>query len=39
MAEWSNEYLRGAGMEMYTEQFSHSFIGLTFPEAAEQVFQ
>ncbi|KAI6190462.1 Calcium-activated potassium channel subunit alpha-1 [Aphelenchoides bicaudatus] len=38
MAEWSNEYLRGAGMEMYNEKFSYSFIGMTFQESAELLF-
>ncbi|EJW72642.1 hypothetical protein WUBG_16453, partial [Wuchereria bancrofti] len=32
---WLNDYLRGAGMEMYTESLSHSCVGLTFTEAAE----
>ncbi|GMS79498.1 hypothetical protein PENTCL1PPCAC_1673 [Pristionchus entomophagus] len=32
---WLNDYLRGAGMEMYTEKLSEAFVGLTFPEAAE----
>ncbi|CAD5218532.1 unnamed protein product [Bursaphelenchus okinawaensis] len=36
--EWLNEYLRGAGMEMYTETLSPSTVGLTFPEAAELLF-
>uniref|UniRef100_A0A0N5ABA1 BK channel n=1 Tax=Syphacia muris TaxID=451379 RepID=A0A0N5ABA1_9BILA len=35
---WLNDYLRGAGMEMYTETLSHSFVGMTFPEAAELAF-
>uniref|UniRef100_A0A914S5P1 Calcium-activated potassium channel BK alpha subunit domain-containing protein n=2 Tax=Ascarididae TaxID=6250 RepID=A0A914S5P1_PAREQ len=25
-------------MEMYTETLSHSYVGMTFPEAAEFVF-
>jgi potassium large conductance calcium-activated channel subfamily M alpha protein 1 len=32
---WLNDYLRGAGMEMYTESLSASFVGYTFPEAVE----
>ncbi|KJH50614.1 Calcium-activated potassium channel slowpoke domain protein [Dictyocaulus viviparus] len=32
---WLNDYLRGAGMEMYTEKLSHAFVGMSFPEAAE----
>nr|UGC41721.1 calcium-activated potassium channel slo-1 [Ditylenchus destructor] len=36
--EWTNEYLRGAGMEMYTEALSHSCIGMNFPEASELLF-
>ncbi|MCP9265553.1 Calcium-activated potassium channel subunit alpha-1 [Dirofilaria immitis] len=32
---WLNDYLRGAGMEMYTESLSHSCVGMTFTEAAE----
>ncbi|VDK71699.1 unnamed protein product [Gongylonema pulchrum] len=32
-----NDYLRGAGMEMYTESLSHSYVGMTFTEAAECV--
>ncbi|KAL1228594.1 Calcium-activated potassium channel [Trichinella spiralis] len=35
MPGWLNEYLRGAGMEMYTENFSPSFYGMTFPDAAD----
>ncbi|KRX96084.1 Calcium-activated potassium channel slo-1 [Trichinella pseudospiralis] len=35
MPGWLNEYLRGAGMEMYTEKFSPSFYGMTFPDAAD----
>ncbi|KAL3125406.1 hypothetical protein niasHT_002134 [Heterodera trifolii] len=38
MAEWLNEYLRGAGMEMYTETMSHSFAGMRFRDAAELLF-
>ncbi|VDK87339.1 unnamed protein product [Onchocerca ochengi] len=33
--QWLNDYLRGAGMEMYTESLSHSCVGMTFTEAAE----
>lgn len=33
--EWLNLYLCGAGMEMYTETLSHSFVGSTFPQTAE----
>ncbi|ETN82219.1 Calcium-activated BK potassium channel alpha subunit [Necator americanus] len=32
---WLNDYLRGAGMEMYTEKLSNAFNGMSFPEAAE----
>lgn len=32
---WLNDYLRGSGMEMYTETLSNSFVGMTFPEATE----
>ncbi|OAF67328.1 hypothetical protein A3Q56_04942, partial [Intoshia linei] len=32
---WQNEYMRGTGMEIYTEQFSIAFYGLTFAEAVE----
>jgi len=35
MPQWQNDYLRGTGMEMYTEYLSPAFSGLTFPEAAE----
>ncbi|KRX81498.1 Calcium-activated potassium channel slo-1 [Trichinella nativa] len=35
---WLNDYLRGAGMEIYTESLSHSFVGMTFPETAELMF-
>ncbi|ESO01730.1 hypothetical protein HELRODRAFT_112655 [Helobdella robusta] len=38
MPQWLNDYLRGTGMEMYTELLSNSFAGLTFPEAAELCF-
>uniref|UniRef100_A0A1I7ZQ92 BK channel n=2 Tax=Steinernema glaseri TaxID=37863 RepID=A0A1I7ZQ92_9BILA len=33
--QWLNDYLRGAGMEMYTETLSHSYVGMGFPEAAD----
>lgn len=36
--EWLNEYLRGAGMEMYTETMSPSFNGMRFPDASELLF-
>ncbi|OQV23876.1 Calcium-activated potassium channel slo-1 [Hypsibius exemplaris] len=32
---WKSEYLRGTGMEMYSEILSQAFVGLTFAEAAE----
>ncbi|CAJ0582552.1 unnamed protein product, partial [Mesorhabditis spiculigera] len=32
---WLNDYLRGAGMEMYTESLSPAFNGMSFPQAAE----
>uniref|UniRef100_A0A5S6QWD3 BK channel n=1 Tax=Trichuris muris TaxID=70415 RepID=A0A5S6QWD3_TRIMR len=35
---WLNDYLRGAGMEIYTETLSHSFVGMTFPETVELIF-
>lgn len=38
MALWHNDYLRGTGMEMYTEYLSNAFVGLSFPEAAELCF-
>ncbi|XP_055355099.1 calcium-activated potassium channel slowpoke-like isoform X2 [Paramacrobiotus metropolitanus] len=38
LAEWQNDYLRGTGMEMYTENLSNSFVGMTFPQAAEICF-
>lgn len=37
-AHWQNDYLRGTGMEMYTEYLSPAFVGLNFPEAAELCF-
>ncbi|GBP18942.1 Calcium-activated potassium channel slowpoke [Eumeta japonica] len=33
----TNDYLRGTGMEMYTETLSISFVGMQFPLAAEAV--
>ncbi|ELU08381.1 hypothetical protein CAPTEDRAFT_138076 [Capitella teleta] len=38
MPQWQNDYMRGTGMEMYTEYLSSAFIGMTFPEAAEMCF-
>lgn len=38
MLDWLNDYLRGSGMEMYTEELSSSFTGLTFPQCAESVY-
>ncbi|GFR06305.1 calcium-activated potassium channel slowpoke [Trichonephila clavata] len=38
MPEWQNDYLCGTGMEMYTENLSPSFGGMTFPQAAELCF-
>lgn len=35
MAMWTNDYMRGTGMEMYTEKLSSAFIGMAFGEAAE----
>ncbi|XP_067937566.1 calcium-activated potassium channel slowpoke-like isoform X2 [Watersipora subatra] len=35
---WQNDYLRGTGMEMYTQIFSAAFIGMSFPMAAELCF-
>lgn len=35
--EWLNEYLRGAGMEMYTMELSPTCVAMNFPEAAEFV--
>ncbi|KAL5968847.1 Calcium-activated potassium channel slo-1 [Taenia solium] len=35
---WLNDYMEGAGMEMYTEQFSPSFEKMTFAAAAELCF-
>ncbi|KAK0056561.1 calcium-activated potassium channel slowpoke-like isoform X8 [Biomphalaria pfeifferi] len=38
MAQWQTDYMRGTGMEMYTEYLSSAFNTLTFPEAAELCF-
>uniref|UniRef100_A0A1I7V4S2 BK_channel_a domain-containing protein n=2 Tax=Caenorhabditis tropicalis TaxID=1561998 RepID=A0A1I7V4S2_9PELO len=35
---WLNDYLRGAGMEMYTESLSPAFVNMSFPEAANLLF-
>lgn len=35
---WQNDYLCGTGMEMYTENLSTSFIGMTYPQTAELCF-
>ena len=35
MPQWQNDYMRGTGMEMYTEYLSAAFVGMSFPEAAE----
>ncbi|CAI2352438.1 unnamed protein product [Caenorhabditis sp. 36 PRJEB53466] len=35
---WLNDYLRGAGMEMYTERLSPAFVNMSFPEAANLLF-
>ncbi|KAG8272008.1 Calcium-activated potassium channel subunit alpha-1 [Homalodisca vitripennis] len=32
---WQNDYLRGTGMEMYTEWLSPTFIGMPFAQATE----
>ncbi|KAK2588164.1 hypothetical protein KPH14_004209 [Odynerus spinipes] len=32
---WQNDYLRGTGMEMYTETLSPTFIGMPFARATE----
>lgn len=34
MQKW-NDYLRGTGMEMYTETLSPSFVGMKFCSATE----
>lgn len=36
--QWLNDYQRGAGMEMYTEDLSNSFVGMTFADAARLCF-
>ncbi|KAK9884602.1 hypothetical protein WA026_007442 [Henosepilachna vigintioctopunctata] len=38
MQVWTNDYLRGTGMEMYTETLSPSFIGMPFGQATELCF-
>ncbi|XP_035826264.1 calcium-activated potassium channel slowpoke isoform X4 [Aplysia californica] len=38
MSQWQTDYMRGTGMEMYTEYLSSAFNALTFPEAAELCF-
>ncbi|KAJ0178981.1 hypothetical protein K1T71_005756 [Dendrolimus kikuchii] len=38
MAIWTNDYMRGTGMEMYTETLSLTFIGMPFKHAAELCF-
>lgn len=35
MQSWQNDYLRGTGMEMYTETLSPTFIGMPFAQATE----
>lgn len=35
MAIWTNDYMRGTGMEMYTETLSPTFVGMPFSMAAE----
>lgn len=35
MQMWTNDYLRGTGMEMYTETLSPFFIGIAFARATE----
>ncbi|KPM05063.1 calcium-activated potassium channel slowpoke-like protein [Sarcoptes scabiei] len=36
--QWQNDYLCGTGMEMYTENLSSAFIGMTFAQATELCF-
>ncbi|KAI8130316.1 Calcium-activated potassium channel slowpoke [Lucilia cuprina] len=36
MQSWTNDYLRGTGMEMYTETLSPTFIGIPFAQATEK---
>ena len=38
MPSWQNDYLCGTGMEMYTENLSNSFAGMTFAQASELCF-
>ncbi|XP_076377662.1 calcium-activated potassium channel slo isoform X39 [Megalopta genalis] len=38
MQAWLNDYLRGTGMEMYTETLSPTFIGMPFAKATELCF-
>lgn len=38
MPSWQNYYQCGSGMEMYTENLSTSFIGMTFAQASELCF-
>nr|XP_053604098.1 calcium-activated potassium channel slowpoke isoform X36 [Plodia interpunctella] len=38
MAIWTNDYMRGTGMEMYTETLSTTFVGMPFRLAAELCF-
>ncbi|XP_013164699.1 PREDICTED: calcium-activated potassium channel slowpoke isoform X8 [Papilio xuthus] len=38
MAIWTNDYMRGTGMEMYTETLSSTFVGMPFKQAAELCF-
>ncbi|VEL38586.1 unnamed protein product [Protopolystoma xenopodis] len=35
---WLNQYMQGAGIEMYTETMSSAFVGMPFPAAAELCF-
>lgn len=35
MMAWQNDYLRGTGMEMYTETLSPTFCGMPFALATE----
>ncbi|ESO08881.1 hypothetical protein HELRODRAFT_168799 [Helobdella robusta] len=38
MPQWQDDYMRGTGMEMYTDYLSPAFMGMTFPEASEVCF-
>ncbi|XP_076350891.1 calcium-activated potassium channel slowpoke-like isoform X2 [Tachypleus tridentatus] len=38
MATWQNDYTYGSGMEIYTENLSSSFTGMSFSQAAELCF-